>query len=434
MALYDYFQGVPWGTQPNVTITPQSSDAETLGLWKESPFTSPQPFPEWQSPLMSDMMKQFTPLSFDTGEPSAEWQPPGDGDWFGTEDTITGPTGREYTRQELYDWLGEHIQGLPGISPGINQLAEELLAGDWPPDEEDDREYPWDPDWEWPWEPEPPAEGPPGGGDDYWENLPEWLRMPLYQAFEQQYPGYQGIDYQAFGQQYPTYGGYTSPLLQRGQQTIMDLLGGKGVGIPLEAEQYQTAMGRITEAERQAQEELTRTAARGGRLESGLYGGQQLGITEKGLEARRQTAQDFAIQSALMQQQAQQFAIPQALQYGQFGAGQEQLMYQSQANAWQAYNTEYTKTYEAARQRGLDEYGAEKEAYDAALNEYQTTYQSEVMRIEQYTQWKQFMKQLQQQLDIAQMGVQPPEWSSTWPYVLAQFLGGLGGGLTAGLT
>jgi len=315
-------------------------------------------------------------------------------------------------------------------------------------------------------------------GENWWTDIPPWMIIPRYEAFGLGYPGYtgeryapyggqyptyqpqggfptyQGTSYQQYGGQYPTYGGYTSGLMGQGAQTISNLLGGVGVGIPYEQEQYQTAMGRITEAERTAQEELTRLAARGGRMESGLYGQQQQDILQQGLEAKRQTAQDFAITTAEMQQRAREAGVPMALGYGQFGAAQEQLMYETQANAWQAgqqeytkayesarqrgldeysaqqegwnamqqqqqiaqqsqerawqaANTEYTKTYESAKQAGLEEYAAQKEAYNAALNEYRTTYQSDVMQSQQMYDWMKTLRTLTTQKAVAKMGVSP---------------------------
>jgi len=238
------------------------------------------------------------------------------------------------------------------------------------------------------------------GYPPFGEQYPEYQPQEGYPEYQPQegFPTYQGTQYQPLGG-YPTYGGYGDPLLQQGQQTLMDLLGGKGVGIPYEEEQYQRAMGRITEAQRGGLEEISRVAARTGRAESGLTygpGGQaEQFITEMGKQ-RAQTAQDFATQTALMQQQAQQYAVPQALQYGGFGAGQEQLMYQSQAAGWLTGQQEYTKAYEAARAKGLDEYSAQQEGWNAMAQQQQLTQQSQERGWQAYAEQEQIAQQSQE--------------------------------------
>lgn len=211
-----------------------------------------------------------------------------------------------------------------------------------------------------------------------------------------QYPTYEGLaapeypTYQA-GQlgAYPTYTPHEGALAEPTQQAITRMLGGEGIGIPYEAQQYQTAMGRITEAERAAQEELTRLSARGGRIESGLYGAQQLEITQAGLEAKRGTAQEFAIRTAEMKQQAQQVAAPMAMQMIGMEAGEKTKAYESLARAWGEGTADKVREYEAAFRKTEAQYGAgaaqeqlkyqsRADAWGAETADLFTEYQSEL--------------------------------------------------------
>lgn len=249
---------------------------------------------------------------------------------------------------------------------------------------------------------------PDGGPIDRLFEFKPWLKLPGYEPYGPGFPGYTGVSYSPYQGTYPTYDPYTGALLSQGEDVIGQMLRGEGVGIPYESEQYQRAMGRITEAERMGQEELTRQAARGGRIESGLYGAEQTGLTETAMKERGRVAQEFAVKTAEMQQAAREAGVPMALGYGQFGAQQAQMQQESQERAWQAYNMEYTKVYEAARARGLDEYEAEKEAHQAGLGEYRTTYESAILQAKQLYDWVMQQGTWAQQRSLARLGQPAP--------------------------
>lgn len=398
----------------------------------------------------------------------------------GTRDIIDVPELTQYVQALLGQWGGTPyeppIVPIPPVPPTDGDEGEPKPPPEYPPDyipplggermagqqyyfgtepyPFDIRQPPTYPSWipeyqeTFPWARSyyPYSLGPGGDTETYIPGFPQYRLFPYkpptyageqYQGM--QVPGtfFEGVqtpqlqDYLA-GQlgRYPTYGGFEGALAQPTQQTIADLLGGVGVGIPYEAEQYQQAMGRITEAQRGGIEEIGRIAARTGRAESGLTwgpGGEaEEFITEMG-KTRAGVAQDFAIRTAEMQQEARQAAVPMALAEMQFGAGQAQAVAESrerawgaettdlfeqyrsklqvattdydmrtaqnemiqagEERAWRAYNEEYTKQYQAAKEAGIEEYKAQQQAWQAATQQWEMLYQSVRIAAQQEFDW-----------------------------------------------
>lgn len=321
----------------------------------------------------------------------------------------------------------------------------------------------------------------------------EWPSVPLYRPFGAAPPGFEaerylGMDvpgtffegvppatleaYKA-GQlgDYPVYGGYEDELGVEARDVIGQMLRGEGVGIPEEAIQYQQAMGRITAAERVGHEELTKQLERAGRTGMGLAPAEHAELTQTMAGERVGVAQEFAIKTAEMQQEAKMAAIPMALAQQQFGregtvlvqesrerawgaetsdlfqeyasklevattdydmrTAQNEMIQAGQERAWGAAQEEYTKVYQSAKEAGKDEYDAERDGWEAALRQYEMLFESirtaalqELAIVMQARQWSEARY-------LAAKGVQAAR-PGFWDYI-GMALGGFAGGYGAGL-
>lgn len=197
-----------------------------------------------------------------------------------------------------------------------------------------------------PWEPRGPLD--PGEPEDFY--LPHGDEEDYYLPREDEdgggpllpydglpaFPGYEAPEWPRAGliTQFPLYEPYESPLLTETGEAITSMLRGEGVGIPEEAKQWQQAMGRITEAERKAEEAVTSLAARQGRMDSGLYAAEQMRVVELGLIERARTAEQFAIRSAEMEQAAKEEAIGMGIGYAGFRAEEATKTQQAAQHLW----------------------------------------------------------------------------------------------------
>lgn len=289
----------------------------------------------------------------------------------------------------------------------------------------------------------PEALGPgPESGEHYIPSYPQYrlfpYKPPIYTGEQYQgmdVPGsfFEGVgtpDLQAYmaGQmgRYPTASAYQSPLGGQVQDVIGGMLRGD-VGIPERGQLFQQAMGEVTEATKTAREETTREMERMGRTTSGFAPEAQTRISETALKARADISRDFAVKTAEMQQEAKIAGVSMGQAEAQFGAGEASRVQQSRENAWgsetadlfteyqsklqtattdydmrtaqnemveagqeRAWNTanaEFTKQFEAAKEAGMSEYEAQQFAWSAALNQWETLYQSIVLAANQEFAW-----------------------------------------------
>jgi len=193
-----------------------------------------------------------------------------------------------------------------------------------------------------------------------------YTEMPTYEPFQVPYPTLQLPRYAAFPQAFPELGA----LYGQAEDVIGRMLRGEGLGLPVEE-----LMTAYTEEERLAMEkympELREYWAGKDLLRSGMEREAERGAVERAGAARGTYRAQLEKESVIRTQEGIVTALNLAAEHVGMGYG-------AQRDAWQAAMGEYTKVYQYEIAAGIGEYEADARAWDAALGEYTKVFASNV--------------------------------------------------------
>jgi len=325
------------------------------------------PYFEWTHDITGMTEDELNQLLGQEGWPTVEER--GEMGW---------PTSHEFRIHDWSDPFKSYIQGV--ISGGAGEMAKYLqgVYGAWieAAEEEGDGGE--------------PAPGEPTPAEkEAWEErygvpyptltLPRYQAfgaeypvsdLPIYEPFPQAYPTLQLPIYQQFPVEYPE----LPPLYGEAEDVISRMLTGEGLGLPVEE-----LMAAYTEEERLAMEEYMPELREywGGKnlLRSGMEREAEREATRKAGAARGTYRAQLEKESIIRQQDGIVIGVNLAMQHVGIGYG-------AQRDAWNAAMTEYTKVYQSEIQTGLAHFDAATRAWDAAMTEYTKTFSSEVAATE----------------------------------------------------
>jgi len=301
--------------------------------------------------------------------------------WPSREEQIAmdWPSSHEFRIHQWSDPFTEYIQGI--ISGGAGEMAKYLqgVYGSWIEGAEEE---------------EGGGDGGEGGGGEAeakkaWEErygVPyPTLTLPRYQAFGAEYPVSDLPIYEPFPQAYPElklpiYQQFPvehpelPPLYSEAEDVIGRMLRGEGLGLPVEE-----LMAAYTEEERLAMEEympeLREYWSEKNLLKSGMEREAERLAVRKAAAARGTYRSNLEKESVIRQQEGIVKGLQLAMDHVGIGYGAEK-------DAWNAAMTEYTKVYQSEIQTGMAHFDASARAWDAAMVEYTKAFSSEVAATE----------------------------------------------------